>query len=783
MKKFLIVLLALLLLCAHCALAESAPADGLYTIGVSSNAKMFKIVDCILRVEDGRMTAVLTMSGSGYGYLYQGTSAEADSVSEQSWTPYFEDDNGRHRFAIEIPYLDAELPMAGWSIRYEKWYDRTLQFFSNTLKPYKEIASDGVYSGVLRSDTELDGAACILRSQNGSMTVEAEGLEIELSSLDTRVPCEGGWLILDSASLSEYVVSTENGSYRAQAETDSGLLKFTSCILKVENGEMTAELTAKNSQYDYLYIGKAADATANEGAWIPACENADGTATYILPVASLDNEISIATHSRKKQIWYDRSVFISSDSLERIDEAPEAEAMSADAQATELEAPDGFSFSGGSGKITITCEGICRLDDQITAVIVFSSPNYSKLSVDGVDYAPIRQDDDSTAFEIPVRLNAAMKITGLTTAMSKAHEVEYEIRIEKDDVQDQTAIAGLKYESSMEVKYATGFSVDYYEGGYTLIDVIGDCQYLLIPEGMPIPEGLDENIKPLQQPLDNIYLTATSAMAFFDRLDALDSIRLSGTKASGWYIENAADAMERGEILFAGKYSEPDYELLLREGCDLAIESTMILHTPKVMEMIELLDIPVFIERASYETHPLGRTEWIKVYGALLDKEEEAQAFFDSQAGVLDEFADAENTGRTVAFFYLASDGSVNVRASADYVPAMIEIAGGKYIFEDISDPESKRSTLSISMEDFYSAAVDADFLVYNAAIDDPVYTIDELLAKNALFADFKAIKNGDVWCTGKYLFQATDIMGSLIADLNHMLTGQGDMSFLYKLA
>ena len=135
-----------------------------------------------------------------------------------------------------------------------------------------------------------------------------------------------------------------------------------------------------------------------------------------------------------------------------------------------------------------------------------------------------------------------------------------------------------------------------------------------------------------------------------------------------------------------------------------------------------------------------------------------------------------------MAFFYLASNGSVNVRATTDYVPKMIEIAGGNYVFTDISSPGSKRSSISMTMEEFYNTAVSADYLIYNAAIDDPIYTIDELIAKDSLFADFKAVKNGNVWCTGKYLFQATDITGELIVDFHHMLTGQEDMQFLYKL-
>lgn len=344
-------------------------------------------------------------------------------------------------------------------------------------------------------------------------------------------------------------------------------------------------------------------------------------------------------------------------------------------------------------------------------------------------------------------------------------------------------IDGLVWESSMEKTFATEFNVDYYQGGYALIEVVDSAKYLVVPENMPVPEKLDSSIRVLQQPLDKIYLQATSAMALFDRLNGLDSIRLVGTRQNGWYVENAVQAMEEGRMLFSGSYSEPDYELMINEGCNLAIESTMILHTPKVQEMIEMLGIPVFIEHASYEDHPLGRTEWIKVYGVMLDKEEEANAFFETQASVVDDFADVENTGKTVAFFYISSDGSVNVRATSDYVPSMIEIAGGEYIFDNVSDPDSSRSSVSISMEEFYNTAVDADFLVYNATIDDPIYSIDELIAKDSLFADFKAVQNGDVWCTGKYLFQATDIMGSLIVDFNHMLNGQEDMTFLYKLS
>lgn len=377
-----------------------------------------------------------------------------------------------------------------------------------------------------------------------------------------------------------------------------------------------------------------------------------------------------------------------------------------------------------------------------------------------------------TRFSILRRLLCTLLITallalGLTSAMAE----------------ERAEIPGLQYETSMDLRYATQFAVDYYEGGFKLLRISNGARYLLVPEGAEAPTGLDSSITVLQQPLDSIYLAASSAMALFDALDALDAIRLSALQASGWYIENAARAMEEGKILFAGKYSEPDYEMLIDEACDVAIESTMMLHSPKVQEMIELLGIPVFIDYSSYETHPLGRTEWIKLYAAMLNLEDRAEAFFDAQTRVIDELSGFENTGKTVAFFYLSSDGTVVVRGSSDYVPKMIEVAGGRYVFEDIDDLESNRSSISITMEEFYAAAVNADYLIYNASIDNPLESIDALLGKSQLFADFKAVKEGNVWCTGKYLYQATDIVGELITDIHRMLLGEGDgMTFIHKL-
>ena len=353
-----------------------------------------------------------------------------------------------------------------------------------------------------------------------------------------------------------------------------------------------------------------------------------------------------------------------------------------------------------------------------------------------------------------------------------------------DKTKKAPEIEGLTYESTMDLTYATEFDVYYYKDGYKLIDVHEDKQYLIVPEGEEEPENLADDIVVIQQPTENIYMAATASMSLFDAIGGIDKVKFSGLEASGWYVESAKEAMESGAMTFAGKYSEPDYEMLIDQDCDIAIESTMILHTPKVQEMIEDLDIPVFIDRSSYETHPLGRTEWIKLYGAMMDKEEEAYSFFDEQAKVIEDLKDFENTEKTVAFFFVSTDGSIVVRRTKDYIPSMIEIAGGRYVFQDLTNEESNSASVSMSMEECYATAADADYLVYNATIDSPIQSVDELIAKNDLFSDFKAVQDGNVWCVGKYMYQATDIVGQLITDFHLMLTGgdEKDMTFLTKV-
>ena len=366
--------------------------------------------------------------------------------------------------------------------------------------------------------------------------------------------------------------------------------------------------------------------------------------------------------------------------------------------------------------------------------------------------------------------------------LAEEEEPASEVGVFEDAVPPE--LYGLTFEKKMDFTYAQAVDIFYYEGGYKFFEVYDSGQYLLVPEGAQVPEGLDKSVTVIKAPLDKIYMAATASMALVAGIGGLDKVGFSSVTADNWYVQAAQDAMNAGDILFAGKYSEPDFEMLLSQGCDLAVESTMILHSPKVQEMIEKLGIPVFIDRSSYESHPLGRSEWVKVYGALLDMEEEANAFFAEQSSVMDELDDFENTGKTVAFFSLHTNGTVVVRRTEDYVPKMIELAGGVYVMDGVEALQTaKRSSVNITMEEFYSIAVNADYIVYNGTIEVPIHSVDELLAKDPLFGQFKAVQEGNVWCADKYLYQATDIVGELIRDFHHMLTDgdESKMTFIYK--
>ena len=330
----------------------------------------------------------------------------------------------------------------------------------------------------------------------------------------------------------------------------------------------------------------------------------------------------------------------------------------------------------------------------------------------------------------------------------------------------------LVFSHHYQLDYAQQFTADCYEGGYTMVSIPDSGQkFLVVPQDAAEVDSLPADVTVLRQPVENIYLVSTSVMDLILHLDALDSVTLSGTKAEGWYLPEAKQAMEEGRIAYAGKYSAPDYEQILAANCSLAIQNTMILHTPEVKEQLEHFGIPVLVERSSYESGPLERMEWIKLYGILLGKEDTAEQVFAAQEAAIAPLLEQEPTGKSCAFFSLSSNNLATVRKGSDYVAKMIEMAGGTYVFSDLTDNGNSLATMNLPLEDFYAGAKDADVLIYNRAIEGTIASVSQLTEKFPLLSEFKAVQNGQVWCTSQSLFQQSMALADLILDMNKVFT------------
>ena len=224
-----------------------------------------------------------------------------------------------------------------------------------------------------------------------------------------------------------------DGVYTADFETDSSMFHPNEACngkgtLTVENGVMTFHVSLASKKIVNLYPGLAADAEANKTAWlIPTVDTvtyADGTTEevygYDIPVEALDTDFQLAILGTKGT-WYDHTVSVRNAEPKTEDAAAETAAVPVDGSYT-----CAVTLEGGSGRATVESPAALTVaDGTMTAVIVWSSPNYDYMLIDGEKYLPTNTEGNST-FEIPVAaLDTALAVTADTVAMSTPHEIEY----------------------------------------------------------------------------------------------------------------------------------------------------------------------------------------------------------------------------------------------------------------------------------------------------------------------------------------------------------------------
>ena len=579
---------------------------------VTSSSPMFRVVSCELISANGEMYADITLNGTGYDYLYAGTADAAGKAKQEEWSCYKENALGRYVYRVKVTSVDKGIAIAAHSKKNNKWYDRTLTF--NTIGMTK-------------------------------------------------------------------AVEAEDGTYKANVTSSSSMFKVTDCVLTSKNGKMTAKVTLSGTGYDYLYAGTSAKAAADSANWVKFVEE-NGKYTYIIPVDALDAEIPVAAHSKKNNKWYDRTLVFSSTGVKKpgsngpangntnqgnstsqntnfgtgttsgntgTNQTPDKESKyeadlnggtarvnSATTLADGVYTPDKFSWSGGTGKVSISCTKITVTGGQAYATIVFSSGSYGYVKANGNTYYPTTTGSTST-FVIPVELNKNNTIIGMTTKMSTAHEISYSIFIYLSaaakadgttvsgetnlsaDTLDEKApeIMGLSYQSETKVEHAKYFKIYHYDQGITLLEIdqrkdedtketktkdtkedtdsgltpaqeeklalykAKIVRYLIVPEDAEIPAGLDKEMIVIQKPKKSAYVGSEEVLEILDKLNATDQITSVGVKQKNCKVEGIAKAMKAKKIIYAETYKKPENKKLMKSKCDLAILSNKILPDEK----------------------------------------------------------------------------------------------------------------------------------------------------------------------------------------------------------
>ena len=591
---------------------------------VTSSSPMFRVVSCELISANGEMYADITLNGTGYDYLYAGTADAAGKAKQEEWSCYKENALGRYVYRVKVTSVDKGIAIAAHSKKNNKWYDRTLTF--NTIGMTK-------------------------------------------------------------------AVEAEDGTYKANVTSSSSMFKVTDCVLTSKNGKMTAKVTLSGTGYDYLYAGTSAKAAADSANWVKFVEE-NGKYTYIIPVDALDAEIPVAAHSKKNNKWYDRTLVFSSTGVKKpgsngpangnngntnqgnntsqntnfgtgttsggtgTNQNPDKESKyeadlnggtarvnSATTLADGVYTPDKFSWSGGTGKVSISCTKITVTGGQAYATIVFSSGSYGYVKANGNTYYPTATGSTST-FVIPVELNKNNTIIGMTTKMSTAHEISYSIFIYLSaaakadgttvsgetnlsaDTLDEKApeIMGLSYQSETKVEHAKYFKIYHYDQGITLLEIdqrkdedtketktkdtkedtdsgltpaqeeqlalykAKIVRYLIVPEDAEIPAGLDKEMIVIQKPKKSAYVGSEEVLEILDKLNATDQITSVGVKQKNCKVEGIAKAMKAKKIIYAGTYKKPENKKLMKSKCDLAILSNKILPDEKNEKKVSVED-------------------------------------------------------------------------------------------------------------------------------------------------------------------------------------------------
>ena len=478
--------------------------DGNYQVDVDTGNKMFKVTNCILTSEKGKMYAVITLSGTGYDYLYMGSAADAAEAAAKDYISYVADEAGKYTYKVPVESLDKGIAVAAHSIKKDKWYDRTLIFSSASAK---RIIADGTYQVNAEAGGKMFRVTdCVMTVKNGQMTaavtLSGQGYNrIYLGDVNNASDDEKNWILPDSLLAEQYT--------------------FQIPVEKLDEVMTIAVHTTKSNKWDTRTLtfhseGMTKIADRNNG---NASNGNNGSNGSLTPGGNNNNPGNGSNGNNQGNAENNNGNSGTTGNNTTNNGKPDQESKyesdlnksTARVNSTTglkdgVYTPDSFSWSGGTGKVSITCSKVTVTGGQAYATITFSSPHYQYVKANGNVYYPSAKTGSSTSFVIPVELNKNNSVVGMTTAMSTAHEIKYTIFVYiaeaakanasarangkevtvigangSDSSKTATAnkkmdevapeIIGLEYQSETKAEYAKYFKIYHYDQGITLLEI------------------------------------------------------------------------------------------------------------------------------------------------------------------------------------------------------------------------------------------------------------------------------------------------------------------------
>ena len=641
---------------------EATVANGIYSMDVASSSSMFKVVDCILTAKDGKMNAVLTLSGTGYGYLYMGTKEEAASADQSSWIPYQVNKEGKYTYTVPVEALDKEIAVAAYSIKKGIWYDRMLTFQSETMRKIADLNStdsenkgdsgnngntgnSGTTGGSNNTgNTGTNNSAFPGGSVSGTNSGKTDGNDGKADNVSKYESDTSG-----STSHVDSGTTLKDGVYTPDRFTWSGgtgKVQITCNKVTIQNGQAYATLVFSSDHYQYVKANGNKYYTTKGG----------GSATAVIPVAlNQNNKIIGMTDKMSVAHEIEYTIFIylaaanggtsangtvaSTNSNQKLDEkAPEIIGLEYQSE-TKLDYAEYF-------KIYHYDQGIVLLEIDMTK--------------DTARDPEKAEDKKSEADNSDSEKSSKKKVASVTINRSedaKSADTKKSDTDSKSDASVEESAASDNNSTSEQ-----DLAAELYKGNVV--------KYLIVPENVEIPVGLEQDMIIVKKPVDHTYAESDEILNTMKDLDLLDNVAAVGMKSKDCTVSEIADKMKakdgekNAEVAYAGTADKLKLKNLVKSEVNLALftgdilpgakseeteveakdtdkkdskdtEETLTLEEKteqfeELTEKLAMLGIPVFVDRSSEEKTELGKQEWIKVYGVLYGCEELTNEKFDA---------------------------------------------------------------------------------------------------------------------------------------------------------